>query len=289
MTFFCAEQEAERKMLAALLEGEGEEERRKSSRRERAIADVAWMKHVIEQQLQLEREREAEFDHLHRWAPRFRQFWLPSSESAPKQNGGLSSDLGTKRSRCGRSKRRSGRKSEKPESDSCKRWTGFTFQLRISHRVKSLKADLCSSSWKGAGGETAAADDEDAEKPWGSGGVSEETRGADKGAGEGEDSQTAGERAAREPSDSVVTRDWCSGWIMAPLLESIKIQFPVITVIVGGGEAPGATGGAKEDRTGRGGGSRSSSRSRGTVEVGDTKDGGERTPGEGKLCWSTSH
>lgn len=64
--FSCAEQEAERKMLAALLEGEGEEERRKSSRRERAVADVAWMKRVIEQQLQLEREREAEFDHLHR-------------------------------------------------------------------------------------------------------------------------------------------------------------------------------------------------------------------------------
>lgn len=66
MKFFCGEQEAERKMLAALLEGEEEEERRKSSRRERATADVAWMKHVIEQQLQLEREREAEFDHLHR-------------------------------------------------------------------------------------------------------------------------------------------------------------------------------------------------------------------------------
>lgn len=121
--------------------------------------------------------------------------------------GDVSSDLGTKRSRCGRNKRPSGRKSEKPESDSCKRWTAFTSQLRISHRAKSLKADLGSSSWQGAGGETAAAEDEDAEKPRGSGGDPEETRGADKGAGGGEDSQTAGERAAREPSHSVVTRD----------------------------------------------------------------------------------
>lgn len=37
-----------------------------SVRRERAIADAAWMKRVIEEQLQLEREREAEFEILHR-------------------------------------------------------------------------------------------------------------------------------------------------------------------------------------------------------------------------------
>lgn len=53
-------------MLAALLEGEEEEERTKSLRRERAIADVVWMKRVLEEQLELEREREAMFDHLHR-------------------------------------------------------------------------------------------------------------------------------------------------------------------------------------------------------------------------------
>lgn len=53
-------------MLAALLEGEEEEERMKSLRRERAIADVVWMKRVLEEQLELEREREAMFDHLHR-------------------------------------------------------------------------------------------------------------------------------------------------------------------------------------------------------------------------------
>lgn len=59
-------QEAEQKMLAALLDGEEEEERTKSLRRERAIADVVWMKRVLEEQLELEREREAMFDHLHR-------------------------------------------------------------------------------------------------------------------------------------------------------------------------------------------------------------------------------
>lgn len=54
-------------MLAALLEGaEEEEERARSLRKERAVADVAWMKRVLEEQLELEREREAEFDHLHR-------------------------------------------------------------------------------------------------------------------------------------------------------------------------------------------------------------------------------
>ena len=59
-------QEADRKILAALLEGEQEDQRLESVRRERAVADAAWMKHVIEEQLQLEREREAEFDVLYR-------------------------------------------------------------------------------------------------------------------------------------------------------------------------------------------------------------------------------
>uniref|UniRef100_A0A673Z8V7 Trichoplein keratin filament-binding protein n=1 Tax=Salmo trutta TaxID=8032 RepID=A0A673Z8V7_SALTR len=60
------ELEADRKILAVLLEGEQEDQRLESVRRERAVADAAWMKHVIEEQLQLEREREAEFDVLYR-------------------------------------------------------------------------------------------------------------------------------------------------------------------------------------------------------------------------------
>lgn len=68
--FFCPEQEVVRKMPEALMEGEeaedgGEEERTKSSLRKKAIADVAGMKRLIEEQLQLEREREAETDDLH--------------------------------------------------------------------------------------------------------------------------------------------------------------------------------------------------------------------------------
>uniref|UniRef100_A0A671Q4D6 Trichoplein, keratin filament binding n=1 Tax=Sinocyclocheilus anshuiensis TaxID=1608454 RepID=A0A671Q4D6_9TELE len=53
-------------ILAALLEGEVEEQRLEKARRERAVTDAAWMKRVIEEQLQLEREREAEFDVLYR-------------------------------------------------------------------------------------------------------------------------------------------------------------------------------------------------------------------------------
>lgn len=59
-------QEADRRILAALMEGEEEEQRVESARRERAVADVTWMKKVLEEQLQLEREREAEFDLLYR-------------------------------------------------------------------------------------------------------------------------------------------------------------------------------------------------------------------------------
>lgn len=54
--------------MAALMEGEDEEKWMETARRERAVADAAWMKQVIEEQLQLEREREAEFDMLKRWA-----------------------------------------------------------------------------------------------------------------------------------------------------------------------------------------------------------------------------
>ena len=49
-----------------MLEGEDADKNLEMARRERAIADVAWMKGVIEEQLQLEWQREAEFDVLHR-------------------------------------------------------------------------------------------------------------------------------------------------------------------------------------------------------------------------------
>ncbi|KAF1587102.1 Trichoplein keratin filament-binding protein, partial [Eudyptes moseleyi] len=60
------ELEMDRQILLALLEKGDEDQRRQSTRRERAIADVAWMKHVIEEQLQLEKEREAELQTIFR-------------------------------------------------------------------------------------------------------------------------------------------------------------------------------------------------------------------------------
>lgn len=49
------------------MEGEEEEEEMtKSSGRERATAEVALMKRVIEEQLQMERERQAKIDDLDR-------------------------------------------------------------------------------------------------------------------------------------------------------------------------------------------------------------------------------
>lgn len=45
---------------------EGGDEEMKSSHRERAIADVAWMERAIEEQLQMEREREAKIEDLNR-------------------------------------------------------------------------------------------------------------------------------------------------------------------------------------------------------------------------------
>ncbi|NXT25503.1 TCHP protein, partial [Syrrhaptes paradoxus] len=60
------ELETDRQILLALLEKEDEDQRRQSARRERAVADVAWMKQVIEEQLQLEKEREAELQTIFR-------------------------------------------------------------------------------------------------------------------------------------------------------------------------------------------------------------------------------
>lgn len=67
----CELQEVDRKILAALLEEEEEDKKLQMARRERAVADAAWMKRVIEEQLELERQREAEFDVLHRSVSRF--------------------------------------------------------------------------------------------------------------------------------------------------------------------------------------------------------------------------
>ncbi|NXR63569.1 TCHP protein, partial [Rhadina sibilatrix] len=60
------ELETDRQILSALLEKEDEDQRRQIARRERAVADVAWMKKVIEEQLQLEKEREAELETIFR-------------------------------------------------------------------------------------------------------------------------------------------------------------------------------------------------------------------------------
>ncbi|KAF2987071.1 hypothetical protein EK904_005126 [Melospiza melodia maxima] len=60
------ELETDRQILSALLEKEEEDQSWQSPRRGRAVADVAWMKKVIEEQLQLEKEREAELETIFR-------------------------------------------------------------------------------------------------------------------------------------------------------------------------------------------------------------------------------
>ncbi|NXW68162.1 TCHP protein, partial [Hirundo rustica] len=60
------ELETDKQILSALLEKEEEDQRRQIAQRERAVADVAWMKKVIEEQLQLEKEREAELETIFR-------------------------------------------------------------------------------------------------------------------------------------------------------------------------------------------------------------------------------
>lgn len=66
VTLLAFLKETDRQILLALLEKEDEDQRRQSARRERAVADVAWMKRVIEEQLQLEKEREAELQTIFR-------------------------------------------------------------------------------------------------------------------------------------------------------------------------------------------------------------------------------
>ncbi|NWS51322.1 TCHP protein, partial [Chunga burmeisteri] len=60
------ELEIDRQILLALLEKEDEDQCCQSARQEEAVTDVAWMKHVIEEQLQLEKEREAELQTIFR-------------------------------------------------------------------------------------------------------------------------------------------------------------------------------------------------------------------------------
>lgn len=57
-------QEADRRILEALLEEEAAEQRREQARRDQALADAAQMKRAIEEQLRLEQEREAELQML---------------------------------------------------------------------------------------------------------------------------------------------------------------------------------------------------------------------------------
>lgn len=59
-------QEFDRNILARLLSEEPDDGGTPTERRQLAVADAAWMKLVIEKQLQLEREREVEFDAVHR-------------------------------------------------------------------------------------------------------------------------------------------------------------------------------------------------------------------------------
>ncbi|XP_073485738.1 trichoplein keratin filament-binding protein [Aquarana catesbeiana] len=67
------ELEMDMKILSALISKEDEEQRLQSARREQAAADAAWMKRVIEEQLRLERQREAEIDTMFR--EEARQVW----------------------------------------------------------------------------------------------------------------------------------------------------------------------------------------------------------------------
>ncbi|KAF6025751.1 TCHP [Bugula neritina] len=59
------ELEQDRKLLDSLMEKEAEEITLRTARKEKARADAAWMKEVIEDQLRLEKEREAELDMLY--------------------------------------------------------------------------------------------------------------------------------------------------------------------------------------------------------------------------------
>ncbi|XP_053135022.1 trichoplein keratin filament-binding protein isoform X1 [Hemicordylus capensis] len=73
------ELEQDRQILLALSEeAEAEDQRLHTLRREQAVAAVAWMKEVLEKQLQLEREREAELETVFR--EEAKQVWAKREE-----------------------------------------------------------------------------------------------------------------------------------------------------------------------------------------------------------------
>ncbi|XP_063050443.1 trichoplein keratin filament-binding protein [Engraulis encrasicolus] len=59
------ELESDRRIMAALVAAEQQDRSLESARRQRAVADAAWMKQILEEQLQLERQREEEFELLY--------------------------------------------------------------------------------------------------------------------------------------------------------------------------------------------------------------------------------
>ncbi|XP_036759936.2 trichoplein keratin filament-binding protein isoform X1 [Manis pentadactyla] len=67
------ELEADKRILQALLKAEEENQRTHLARREQALADVEWMQQVVEEQLQLERAREAELQML--WREEAKEMW----------------------------------------------------------------------------------------------------------------------------------------------------------------------------------------------------------------------
>ncbi|XP_074410638.1 trichoplein keratin filament-binding protein isoform X1 [Zonotrichia albicollis] len=79
------ELEADRQILSALLEKEEEDQSWQSPRRGWAVADVAWMKKVIEEQLQLEKEREAELETIFR--EEAKKIWEKREEEWEREKG----------------------------------------------------------------------------------------------------------------------------------------------------------------------------------------------------------
>ncbi|XP_015733573.1 trichoplein keratin filament-binding protein [Coturnix japonica] len=77
------ELETDRQILLAILEKEEEDQRHKAEKRERAVADAAWMRNVIEEQLQLEKEREAELQVIYR--EEARKMWEKREEQWAKE------------------------------------------------------------------------------------------------------------------------------------------------------------------------------------------------------------
>lgn len=128
LKFLCIHQEFDHNILERLLSEEEEDDSRTATEQtERAVADAAWMKRVIEEQLQLEQEREIEFDTLRRWALTFGCTKHVGDSSTMKPH--TFHPLPERRlSGCGRNDRHSGRKRPKPESSSCTR--------RANHRSK---------------------------------------------------------------------------------------------------------------------------------------------------------